>query len=983
MNTAKLTAEKLQVRNQKRQYVANIVSGILWFLIWSDRLSFKLAVRSTLKRSLGHNFKRLRPARNKASRIIEICRSSLWLLLLPLGICSLARLVGLPDLWFQASRDVIERTLVTALTVPIALVGVVIPFLALAVTHVYAKMGLGAIKYAFRQKAIRHLIFTSLFVLSLEFSALVAIRVLRPDVVSQEVNGALATWGNVALFFLGWWTVYLVGFAARTITQVMRSFHPESTLHLLQSDLRGESVATLSSEVRRNIGLKVLEKRCNSSIWEVSYFQPSEKPFVAAHRHGLITDISLIGLRLIPWFCRSHAKPGVSKIRIVKPHTYLAKGDTQIAAVVYDDWSEQHAPGLERLLRVMFRVSVTGDNEPDTLMEAYDQYEEATLAFVRSDNESLLRKALEGYASVLHDYLATGIRLRAEEYPNMVGDWRPFILMDSSLREIIGLATTAADGKHVGLVAHWIRSQMDSCVDDGDEYVFSRLLSQFLTLHYYSKQVNHAIGLNRAYFEPLRTLDYKLFHFGRTETVSASLAKYHVKLATLIVKHLASLLKNSIADVDVIRCKDFLRMLHPSELLGHFYPDLGTEEHEAEIELQRDDLPPAERSRLEDLLLARKAVEEFGNNTHLWYQDIQHGALEYLVDRIIHGASTVAELKDMLDVFLGGLGDIRHTAEWLERYNFGHQVFENRLWEYWPESRRGQSKNPLAAPSLVFALRALLVQRASGDTIALPPSRTIDGWKQQIEGAIEQIVNLREWEPILRGADQAVAEKVKIAVSNSVTRYKQQVAESVRQSRLDQARIDEFINNVKSSFVKSLTLPRVFAGTQERAAADELITHKVDLNLPPARYPKEAFIVQDRSEYRGWGEQEGRSLGDGVDRYIWIQIARAVLSGSVVPFQDKVEPELDRLVGQLSDADKQNTVIIIASHTMFRYEFWYNPKFKASWQLAGNREAGFYGEYLGIPVYDIHMQGAESVLFLDRRDIAIRCRSAANGGATG
>lgn len=943
----------------------------LWFIIWLDRWGFNWRVERALQQALGQNIGKISTKRHRANLLLEILIVLILLILVPIGLLIVLFALGVPVEWFSASRDTVEKTLVNSMTVPIALIGIVIPFLTLAVTHVYASLGLGAIKHAFKHQSFRRLIFSALIVLAGEFAMLTILRLLRTDLIGAEATKMLAGLGNAFVVATAWWTIFLILSATIAISNVIRSFRPDKTLELLAVDLRTESLVALNFELRRNVAFKLLEDLAKDTIWEVPYFRPTQRALVLSPKYGYVSSVSVIGLNLISWYCGKISSPKVNKVQIAKPFTVLTESDAQLASVLYETPVDEHAFGLEHLIRVTYRIKPLQANEPDLLMEAYDQYEEATLTFVRRDNESLLRRALDGYALIIRDYLATGIRLRADDFPNALSDWRPFILLDGSLREVIGLSVTAAEGKHAGLVAHWIRSQMDECVESRDEYTFSRLLNQFLTMHHYSKQANHLVGLNRAYFEPLQILDYTLFRFGKTENISSALVQFHVRLATLTMKHLVTLLKVSITDRDVPKTAEFLRMIRPGELLGHFHPELGMEEFEISVELRDSHISAARRAVLEDLQSAHQVVNEFERNVSVWYVDILHGAVQYMLDRVLYRTSTIEESKGLIEVFLAGMGGIDETASWLNRYNHANAVFETRMWEYWPESRRGQSKNPLLAPSFVFALRALIVQKLSETEIVLQSSRTIDGWRNQLENAIDTILSEKEWESITRGADRAVGEKVKSAIGKSVRQYRQEVAATVREAQLSERLVGDFRKKVTEAFNKRLTLPIAFAVKHNSPLPGGWKSHLIDVNLPPSRYPKEAFIEQDRISVGGFGDTEGYELAIGVDRFIWTKIAENIPPRSSTNFVGKVEPTLEAMIEQVSLEERANLVFIIASRRLFRYEFWDNPKFKAAWQLGGEKLAGLHGEYDGVPVFEVSMPSQESVLVLDRRDIGI------------
>jgi len=932
-----------------------------------DWCGVRYRARQHLKGILGSRYRVFRISTKSHFIRSWFAATWMWGIVIPSFICVLLYVIGIVPDSFNVSNDVLTQSLAIFLPVPLALVGLIIPFLALAVSVVYSRMGSGAVAYAMKQNRVTRLVYSALVILGLlvltQLFLKISDTVLGNDLAAEVISSA----GWVFALMNTWWVIYLIILAGIGVTSVLAVFSPARALRAINKDVVLESMRTLKREFEENLSLKALEVSLKDSNLEVGFFPPSDGELITTKQVGTITNVSCWGLRKINAVLTPKPNSFV-KIILARPHHYIASHDSQLAGIRGDISDSIPRALLKRAVRSCYKVQKL-NVEKDKLYQALEHYKEITNSFLRGDNEDFVRVALDGYGSVLKSYMALELKLSAKDSPGLLGDWRPIMLIMDALNNSIATTVGTSESKNVSMVAHWIKVLMQECIEKQEEYLFSRLLNLYRSMYLYASKSHNTIGIHRSHFEPMQLLDYDIFRFGKTEAVPHDKVAFRCRLASLIVHHLARLLRDSLDANDPKNVEEMLLHLQPEELYGHFHPDLPFDCFEVESRLRLGQFDDSERGLLEDQQKSGQLLEQFEKESLQWHVDILHNSLMYLIDKTAHKAVKIDSVATVINKIWNRFPNWSATVDWLERYNVGRQIFDERLWEYWPESRRVQSKSPMAAPILVFTIRGLYLQSQTQNPVDIPGLRTIDGFHDHIVEVARSIHSGSDWRELTGIIDSGTLTLFEQALASGRKKYKDDVATAVKASTLSVGKIAEFRKKTMDSYNGASVLRYIVSESAIDEATESELLEQLTISIPHNRYPKEAFIDQDRISYFDFGDNEGRALGQGIDENIWMTIKDRIPDQRSITFTQDYIVSLDNAIAQI-DADLHSSLVIIFSGaSQMRFNLWSARKFTPAIQLGKAEQKGFYGEYDGIPVYTAFNSAIDGVMLFIKNDV--------------
>ncbi|HEX2897594.1 MAG TPA: hypothetical protein VHP63_06050, partial [candidate division Zixibacteria bacterium] len=233
---------------------------------------------------------------------------------------------------YRLSKDILSQTLAIFLPVPLALVGLVIPFLALAVSVVYSRMGSGAVAYAMKRNRVIRIVYSALFVLGVLILIQLFTKICDALLGSDMAMDVISSIGWVVVILSTWWIIFLLILAGIGVASVLAAFSPAKALNAISKEMVTESMRTLEREFEENISLKVLEDELKDSHFEVGFFQPSDGRLITSKKIGNIANISIWGLLKINASLTPIQKAFL-KIIFARPHHYIATHDSQIAGI--------------------------------------------------------------------------------------------------------------------------------------------------------------------------------------------------------------------------------------------------------------------------------------------------------------------------------------------------------------------------------------------------------------------------------------------------------------------------------------------------------------------------------------------------------------------------------------------------------------------------------------------------------------------------
>lgn len=884
--------------------------------------------------------------------------------LIPLVLLAPVVFVLIVNSWFRHlglltyfNRETLSTTISDLLLVPLSLVGLVIPFFALVVEVVLSKFGLGTIERAFLRSGLRRVIYYGLGLLVFEILTLASVR--TANVAFGDRIGTHAFLYPAVFLLVITWTVIVVFLAGKAILGVFNTFRIQYALKLFMKEFTDAAMEELKREMSRNYSHTFLTNELNDSGISVSYFTPENGALVLAEKTGVVTDANVFGLKRLPNLLKNTLRDEPFSIRIATPYHHVERINQQVAALSLPvSEGNKLQIWVSRIVNACITVT-SAKEEDDKLLEAHETYKELTMTLAQQQNDKLLMAALDGYRDSLVAYINLGIRLKAEDAPGVLSDWRPITLITHGLTEIIQRSAKEESGGSIGAISHWTRETMQECIRLEDEYIFSRLLRLFFAVSFYSAKSGNTIGLNRAHHEPLHILDYVLFRFGETEKVASSLVEYRVKLANLIIRHLYTLFKQTIEDNDAGRFGEMLSKLKPGKLFPYTI-ELPFDKWEVDFALRSTTISSVERLELEDKKKSQDILDGFKNE----YQDtfIQniHAAAGYLIEKNQDSPDAIAGMGQIFQKVWEQMGAFSQTVKWLEEYDIREEVMGG-LWEDWGETRGVVSKNPMHIPFLLFTLRGLKQQSTQATEIEIPASQTIDGSMEQLMQLPGDITGGKKWESLTGVISSDTIDRWMRALEKSRVKYREGVAKSIRESTIEQPLVEKYRQEILEAYEESGVVKALIAGQQ---VPEPNAKHPIEI-IRSGWPPKEAFISQDRIHYGDFGKEDGRSVGFDVDeKVIEILCASSVNLSIPSDYRQWSEP-LDDALSRIPTSTNSKK-IIFASDLGPIYETIVNLEgFVPAHQLPNGYVRGLFGELRGAPVYLLRYKEAKGFIVVD------------------
>ncbi len=930
-------------------WLAVVFSYLTPFLVWSNPQHSSSIAREELRRITGPR-SRLFRGEHAVTRVIVVVTA--LVIFIPVGLITLRvkGTLGIPSV----TLDSLIRAITLFLSVPLALVGLVIPFLTLSINLVFARLGLGAIAIAFRRRFTNTLIFNSLGLLGLGILITTALYIVVPQLSPQHTESFEHVWAPIILGSVGVWTIILISFAAHVIWRIVRSFSPKHALEVLQDTMLRESMRSLRIEIERNLSVAIVRRNFKEGDpVAVPVLRPEYGQLIVSRRTGDVASVSLTGLRLIDRLIRWL---GISQVRVhvVQPFTAIDAHDQQVGSLI-GVIDPRASSLLSRVVRASLNVKRRSGRE-DRLLELFETHKEAVANFVRGDNDVLIQFGLDGYRALIREYLALGIRLNAETYPNLLSDWRPILLMTMHLRDIVEIATSLPRSPAVGPVAYWLRETMEECLEQNDEYVFSRLLDLYRTMFFWSLRSNNTVGLDRSHSEPLSILDYRILRFGATEQVRLDVIRYHLKLAHLIISHVTSLLAVAIKEGHEEQVTTTLRLLTPTELLAHFRPELPFEKWDVQHQLRNSELTTDERKVLEEQYKIADDVEQLKSKHPERHSATMHAAAVFLIDKRAHEGGSTDTQERIFRMLWDATGDWRTTVAWLD----GRVLFDkelDRLWDYWPESRAGGTKDPLRGALTIAVLKTLVAQKALDTPLDIAASRTVSSVLDRIENLIDEVVGSSKWHFIIGTVEGSKPGLLRKALRESRRRYEEQWAKSIREATLDATLVKRFEEHLLAGFGEEASLRRLLNTTPPGVTG----TKDDQMELVINGLPKEALVPQDRVHYGDYGKGIGEGLGEQLNAEIFGHLSDRVVEHSIVRVTGSID---DALTAAVDSFDPVPLIILLPGNIDAQVDLWSSNNFESA--LIGPQAVGkhHYGTFKGHPVYHVFRAKESRILVL-------------------
>ncbi len=845
-------------------------------------------------------------------------------------------------------------------SIPLALVGLVFPFLALSTTMVYAKMGFGAVAHSFKHNGIINFIFFALVALAADVVLFIMVQVPANATPSIPAHYILL----IAITFTG---VLLVG-SAILIYTVIQSFQPRVAFRQMSEVLLREGMSSLRQELAMIMAQNILAHDLKKTRMTVPVWRPDKGQRIYAQRSGIVSNVSALGLKLIDSHLLSRSSDDDISVSLTPPYSRVDIGGQPLATVAGAGAIEVGRL-IEQPLRACFRIKSSMVREYK-LQAVMEEYGETTRRFAESDTESLLRIALEGYRWFFDSYHDLRLDLKAEDSPHLLSDWAPITFIIHDLHAVVEIAVREPRRMSVGCIAHWLQTLLEKCVAEKDEYIFSRILPLFQTMFRYSAKSDHLVGLDRSHSVPLHVLDHTVFW--KLENVSSNLAetRYRLKLSWMILHHLHYLLKLSVDSMKVGLVKEMLRVASPGEVLTSPRLHVRDSALAAGETLKNTSLSGEERKQLQEQVEATDLINSMQGEYARAYRGALFGATQYLIERLAHEDCRLEDVKSIFEVLWPTLGGVEESAAWLDECNKGQGPNFERLWEYWPESRRVQSRDPFESAISIFVLKGLHQQKFGRGSIKVPPLQIVEILQNRIVERISEIAKGAEWDWLVGEVSADNIETFEQSLKSAVYDYQRKVAEEIRNSPLSSERIKRFKAGVVQGFSRGTRLVHLLSTMDLVLGPNVGESHPLSPKLR-GEERKEFFTerIEDISFQRG--EHYGDALARSFDVDVIELISKRGSSTVQVDSEDEAAKALEDYLMKLGADQKKDLSVLTSKPFLFTYRLRKNANFHPNFDANAENPPVPIGRFCEVPVYSLHEDLPAEIIVCHLRDIRL------------
>lgn len=297
-----------------------------------DFRGIKYHAKLELKQVLKSNFGGLK--RSGLVKTIMGVLSSVWFLgfVLPIVILFILKQEGLAPLLSPPSYEETTATFKLLIPIPLALIGLIIPFVTLSLGIVHSRVGHGAISHSLKGSRMPRLVYYSVSVLGL-IIIFFTFTHLGPSIFGIEFTyRVLLQYGWSALFFCSWLIAILLILTVSSIRAVVSSFSPEKVIQNMRDIMVSESMKSLRKEMQNNLAISHMKTKLAGTIFSVSYFQPTTGLLVLAPKECVVRNVSLWGILKLNSLIKKIPNTNLY-IELLRPFAAVDIRNRQIASI--------------------------------------------------------------------------------------------------------------------------------------------------------------------------------------------------------------------------------------------------------------------------------------------------------------------------------------------------------------------------------------------------------------------------------------------------------------------------------------------------------------------------------------------------------------------------------------------------------------------------------------------------------------------------
>ncbi|MDX9859090.1 MAG: hypothetical protein RBT76_14990 [candidate division Zixibacteria bacterium] len=174
-----------------------------------------------LKSILGDRYRELRKSAHPSVGWSILSSVWTWVVFVPALLAVAVHLTGIVPRHLVLPREVVSESLSLVSPIPLSLVGLVIPFLALAVSVVYSKMGTGAVAYVMKNNRVVRIVYAALSILGLLLILRFSLAIAASVIGDQATLRLVLNVGWLVAFMSVWWVLLLIVLAGIGVSSVL------------------------------------------------------------------------------------------------------------------------------------------------------------------------------------------------------------------------------------------------------------------------------------------------------------------------------------------------------------------------------------------------------------------------------------------------------------------------------------------------------------------------------------------------------------------------------------------------------------------------------------------------------------------------------------------------------------------------------------------------------------------------------------------
>ncbi|MCL4384573.1 hypothetical protein M1116_03905 [Patescibacteria group bacterium] len=803
--------------------------------------------------------------------------------------------------------------------------------------------------------------------------------------------------------YAGYLSILIVGLLTIwAICSVIRLFINRYIFLEKEKDLVNDMFSKrLDQAVKERIATNTLLEYFEKSKYAIdySYFRPSNENYKALSttKRGLLSDVHLKKLErilsdiereanLLHLSIRKESKKEkkadkLSKLVNIQDNTSLSSVELSVLKLVggkvTDDSSEiisipkklyenvKLRKRIQESLGSIFKITSEDSTEKEIRLEL-DETKDKAFSAIRESKVGVLGSVMEVYVGLIGQFLNTfqayggGYTSEAarKERNSLFGGWPYVRWIREDLHDIITEAIRSENDKLVREVAHIPSKIMYLAYTKKDHLIFQEFASFQSILYWETKNVKNKVLrkflIDRTSRYLKEFVDYPLVRDIENTDISLGDIAQIKDFVFEILQNYKNLFKIAFDRKHIYTFEKFL--ISSQEIFKRFEPSKGYRQTDIELRLKVQGISDQQKQELSLELDKLKLLTEVEEAVKQKKRELIFGMSAWCLHKIEKTGFKEDELLKVWQMLFKYLPKDFDSAfkTYLSSSSRDTQSFWG--WDWWElEEKRGKSDGVLSTTididgklNTLFAI--LILKIANGKTVdqfnvsGLIIPRDIsfyfDGENSAVISIINKIMsNQAEWKNIVSAEEINANITVKQILAILVQRWKDEEKNRLIMARVDQGKVQEFINNFVDAYDSEICLRRLLLINGSMSKTLSFTKSKRYWGFNEIQ-DKEPFLTFGDVDYGDWGEHYGRGLAESEDSIIFKKIRSGSTRGNK---SNSITEAVNQAINTLNSNGYKPKIMFTTFHLgEWRRATFNETEFVPVWKVTNN-------EYSKIP----------------------------------